>query len=173
MTDETDKKKPLIGGAATALAGGYREPRPQPAHSPLAPATTKRPRGTDVIRIAKIDPEKGIVAIIPIKADMRSVRRAVGSKHVGEQLVSSIDGLQVFVCCNNRLAEGKIWRVRGSLPVRGRAILYGQAGFGPTDFPGDKVWLERMIDLDPEGATRAINDPRETREEAVEPDAVS
>lgn len=155
-----ESKPRRVGGAAIALAGGYKTPKPAPAPSIAPPEPPKRPRGADVILVAKIDPAKRIRAIIPIKADMRVVRRLAGSKHVGEHLVSSIDGLHVKVCCAT-IGEGKIWRVRGSLPIRGQAILYGSAGFGPSNFPGDKAWLERMIDFDPEGATMAINDKRE------------
>lgn len=158
--------RPPPGGAAVALDGGYKEPQRGAAAPSIAPpAPTKRPRGSGIIRIAKIDPEKGIRAIIPVKADMRTVRKLVGSKHVGEQLVSSIAGLHVRVCCAT-IGEGRIWRVRGSLPIRGRAILYGWAGFGPSDFPGTIEWLKRMIDFDPEGATMAINDKREEPKEA-------
>lgn len=162
MTDEkTEKKKLPAGGAAIALDGGYKGPHHgTPAPSIAPPAPTKRPRGSDVILVLKIDPEKRIRALIPVKADMRVVRRLVGSQHVGEQLVSEINGLHVKVCCAT-IGQGKIWRTRGSLPVRGKAIMYGFAGFGPCNFPGDKAWIERMIDLDPEGATRAINDKRE------------
>jgi hypothetical protein len=120
----------------------------QPAAPEAAPAT-KRPRGLNIMRVAKIDPAKRRAAILPIKTDMRTIRKMVG-RHVGEQLVTSIDNLQV-----------PIWRVRGSLPVRGAAVLYGFAGYGPSDFPGSIDWLKRMIEFEPEGVERAINDKRE------------
>jgi hypothetical protein len=157
-----NRKEILRGGSVIR----FEEEAKPAVSSGLAPAApTKRPRGTDIIRIAKIDPEKRRAAILPISANMRVVRQMVG-KHVGEQLVTSIDDLHVRVCCET-IGKGKIWRVRGSLPVRGRAILYGFAGFGPSDFPGSSDWLKRMIEFEPEGVDRAINDERDAPDAAA------
>jgi hypothetical protein len=139
---------------------------PVQSGSSIAPeAPRKRPRGLNIMRVAKIDPDKGIAAIIPIPTDMRSVRRVIGAKHVNAELtLTSIDGLDIRLCCACVQSDTKVWRVRGSLPVRGRAILYGFAGYGPSDFPGDAAWLKRMIEFDPL-VERAINDPKAKEEE--------
>jgi hypothetical protein len=156
----TDKTTAGFGGATVALEGGYRPGPPAPPTPLVAPAPTKRPRGTNVMRVAKIDPEKRIAAIVPIRADMRSIRRMVGSQHVGEQLATSFKGHNIMVCCAQVVSEGKVWRIRGGLPFRGRAILYGYPEHGPADFPADAAWLKNMIQFDPEGIERAFNDPR-------------
>lgn len=156
------KKKIAAEFAASTCQPIRHEAHTQPPAPPsmiAEPAPQKRPRGWQKIRVAKIDPDKGIRAIITVKADMKEVRKLVG-KHIGEQLVTEIGGIHVRVACET-VGKGKIWRVRGSLPIRGRALLYGFAGYGPADFPGDTAWLKRMIQFEPAGVDRAINDPRE------------
>ena len=134
--------------------------QPAQAQTGLAPAPTKRPRGTNLIRVAKIDPENRRAAVVVIPASMRTVRQMVGKK-VGEQLLTSVDGIHVRVACET-IGTGKVWRVRGSLPIRGKAILYGFAGYGPSDFPADNAWLKRMIEFDVE-VDRVVNQLREEK----------
>jgi hypothetical protein len=159
------KRKHALKTAVAVHMTAGTQPAAEDPFAALAPAApTKRPRGLKVMRVAKIDPDKGIAAIIPIQTDMRSVRRVIGAKHVNAELtLTSIDGLDIRLCCACVQSDARIWRVRGSLPVRGRAILYGFAGYGPSDFPGDAAWLKRMIEFDPP-VERAINDPREKEE---------
>lgn len=119
------------------------------------------PRKVNVMRVARVDPLTRTAVIIPIQTNMRTIRRVVGAEHVGVQLVTTLENVQIHVCCCNSVAEGPIWRVRGSLPIRGRGILYANIGAGPADFPSTNDWLKRMIEFEPEGVTRAINDPRQ------------
>lgn len=161
---KADKKTVGIGGAAIALAGGVKMPPARPVPSPIVgPEPTKRPRGHHIMLIAKIDPEKRRCGLIPIRTDMRTVHRLVGPK-VAEQLLTSVEGgLEIRVCCEC-FGSGKIWRIRGSIPIRGKAILYGFAGFGPADLPVGPKWLERMIEWEPD-VPRAANDKREEPDE--------
>lgn len=109
------------------------------------------------MRVAKIDPEGQLRAVLPIVAKMSEVRRMIGAKKVSQQLIANIGGIQVFVCCAQESA-GKIWRVKDGLPVRGAALMYGNAGQGAADFPGDVHWLQDNIEFEPEGVDRAINE---------------
>jgi hypothetical protein len=115
------------------------------------------------IRVAKIDPDNGFRALLRCRdGDMKEVRRLVGAKRVSHQLIANIDGIEVYVVPNIEPdPASKIWRVKDGLPVRGTAILYGDAGAGAASFPGDVIWLHENIEFDPAGVERAINDPTE------------
>lgn len=125
----------------------------------IDPPKPLKVRGVNRIRIARINPYMKARAIIFIDANMRAVRKAVGSKHVGLQAIGSIGGIPIHVCCDNSLSAGPIWRVKDSLPVRGSGIILANMGYGPADFPGDSAWLEANIEWEPEGVEKAINDP--------------
>lgn len=148
----------LKGGTRFELKGGLAVP----ARPPLIIEPPRNKVGkVNKLRIVKINPYRKQKAIIRIDATMAGVRKAVGSRHVGVHLVCNIDDrFPIHVCCDNALAVGPIWSLKGGLPVRGSAILYTNFGPGPADFPTSvgNDWLE-MIVWEPEGVTKAINDP--------------
>lgn len=179
MKKDPDAKgpyRPGIGGAAVAMTGGYKgrmidvhpdgreihpnEMRAGGAGVVVEPVKPKRPRGLNVIRVAKIDPAKNIAAIIPIPATMKGIKRLLKTSHISMTLVTNIGMVPTNAICGHDVREGKIWRVRGSLPFRGPAILIGFVEGRPSDFQGDMAWLKRMIEFDPEGVDKATNDPR-------------
>jgi hypothetical protein len=131
-------------------------------------------KGSDWIRVARVDPFTRRSAIVRIKAKMSEIRRLVGAKHVGQQHVATVDntGIQIWVCCNCQAEIGPIWRIRDGLPVRGKGVLFGNAGSGAADFPADEAWLREFIvfpapgELTVDGFDKAINDIPEPKPDA-------
>ena len=159
------KKIDLDGDVAAIVPPPAISAAPRPPLSP-APAGKRSNRGSDKIKVAKIDVFCRRKAIIQIKADMKEVRKVVGARRVGMQHLTTLEnGIQIHVVCAQVLEVGPIWRLKDGLPVRGNALLVGNAGAGASDFPADAEWLEEFIifpevgQLAPEGIERAINDP--------------